>query len=278
VGTYHELWGARRSTRPPSVSPAAALLTLVALAIVVLLTEWVARRLEAYAGGHLDDLTGWDIALAVVEHVLIVAAALIPARLLLGRIRASDFGLRRVPWRPAIASAAVIYGAYLVLAALLFAIVGAPPVRASANALADTDSAGVLIAYALIACVLVPPTEELLFRGLLFGALRGRLGFIPAALVAGGLFGAVHGPPLGSMLDLALLGVALCVLYERTGSLLPCIAVHAVHNGIAFGAVASLSPLATIALTIAAVLIALAATRALAAAMHERGASPRLAG
>jgi membrane protease YdiL (CAAX protease family) len=247
------------------VSPAVALLTLVVLAIAVLLTELLALRLEVHAaGGRLDELTWWDIALAVVEHVLIVAAALIPARLLLGRIWASDFGLLRVPWRPALSSAVVLYGAYLVFAALLFAIIGAPPARASANALADANSPGLLIAYALMACVLAPPAEELLFRGFLFQAIRRRLPAAPAALVAGGLFGAVHGPPLATMLDLALLGVALCLLYDRTGSVLPCVGVHAVHNSIAFASIVSLSPPATIALTVGVALTAVAATWTLA--------------
>jgi membrane protease YdiL (CAAX protease family) len=160
---------------------------------------------------------------------------------------------------------------------LVFAIVGAPPPRASADAVAGADSTSVLVAYALIACIVAPPTEELLFRGFLFSALRRRLPLAPAALVAGGLFGAAHGPPLASTLDLALLGVALCVLYERTGSLLPCVGVHAVHNGIAFAAIASLSAPVTIAVTIVAASIAVAATWTLAARVHESDARARMA-
>ncbi len=50
------------------------------------------------------------------------------------------------------------------------------------------------------------------------------------------LFGAVHvfGQEAVFLVPLALLGVALCVIRWRTGSLLPCIALHAVNNAIAF--------------------------------------------
>jgi membrane protease YdiL (CAAX protease family) len=134
-------------------------------------------------------------------------------------------------------TAIVAYGAYLVATALLFAVIGSPPARQNADALAGSDSVALLAAYGLIACVLAPPTEELLFRGVLFSSIRGHLAPVPAVIVSGVLFGALHGPPLETMLDLALLGIVLCALYERTGSLLPCIGVHALHNAIAFAAI-----------------------------------------
>jgi membrane protease YdiL (CAAX protease family) len=37
------------------------------------------------------------------------------------------------------------------------------------------------------------------------------------------------------LVPLALLGVLLCVLYERTQSLYPCMALHCINNSIAFG-------------------------------------------
>jgi membrane protease YdiL (CAAX protease family) len=224
--------------RPPCVTPVLALTTLLALAGVVLLAELLAIRLEEADGrSGARVLTWWDVALSFVEHLLIAAAAVLPTLLVLGRVRPAHLGLRRVSWRPAIAAGVVVYAAYLVATALIFAAAGAPQERASAGALADTDSVSLIVAYGSIACVLAPVTEEVLFRGFLFGALRERLPLAPACVFAGCLFGAAHGPPLTSMLDLAALGVALCVLYERTGSVLPCIGVHAIHNAIAFAAV-----------------------------------------
>ena len=58
-----------------------------------------------------------------------------------------------------------------------------------------------------------------------------------AALVSAGIWGIFHytGPESwGVVLQLAVFGVALGWLYERTGSLYPTISVHALNNAIAF--------------------------------------------
>jgi membrane protease YdiL (CAAX protease family) len=42
------------------------------------------------------------------------------------------------------------------------------------------------------------------------------------------------GSPVETLGVLVVLGVLLCLLYWRTGSLLPCIALHALNTGISF--------------------------------------------
>jgi len=84
----------------------------------------------------------------------------------------------------------------------------------------------------LIACfgVLVAPvTEELVFRGMLYPGLRTKLGPWLAALASAALFGLVH-DSLSAFLPLFALALVLARLYERTGSLLACIVVHALNN------------------------------------------------
>jgi uncharacterized protein len=51
------------------------------------------------------------------------------------------------------------------------------------------------------------------------------------------VFGGVHagGTEPVFLVPLAILGFMLCVVRERTGSLLPCIALHAINNALAFG-------------------------------------------
>jgi uncharacterized protein len=79
--------------------------------------------------------------------------------------------------------------------------------------------------------------EEFFFRGFFFTSLRAWKGVWPAAIITGLVFGAIH---VGSaeavfLLPLAFFGFALCVVYHRTGSLYPCIALHCVNNSLAFG-------------------------------------------
>ena len=47
------------------------------------------------------------------------------------------------------------------------------------------------------------------------------------------IFGAIHFKP-EFLVPLAILGTILALLFEKTGSLWPCILVHALNNGLAF--------------------------------------------
>jgi len=97
----------------------------------------------------------------------------------------------------------------------------------------ETTLAAVATVFLIV--IAAPITEETLFRGLFFGALRTRAPFWAAAGASGVLFGAVHlasGDAAVAGL-LALFGVILAWLYERTGSLGPPIVLHMLNNGIA---------------------------------------------
>jgi uncharacterized protein len=85
-----------------------------------------------------------------------------------------------------------------------------------------------VLVFAVIA-VTAPIVEEIVFRGYLFGALTRWKGPWPAAVVTGVLFGAAHVAvhPPEVLLTLSVMGFALCLVFWFTGSLLPCIALHA---------------------------------------------------
>jgi CAAX protease family protein len=86
---------------------------------------------------------------------------------------------------------------------------------------------------ALIA-ILAPISEEVCFRGMLFGGLRRRLPRLAAALIAGFIFGALHaGTGVSAIPVLSVFGVILCLLYEKTGSVVPGILLHILNNCVA---------------------------------------------
>jgi membrane protease YdiL (CAAX protease family) len=78
----------------------------------------------------------------------------------------------------------------------------------------------------------VPLTEELFFRGLLFRWLRQRLEFWPAAFVSAAAFGVAHGSVDKAIIS-GLLGLALAWLFERSRSLAPAILLHQTFNSLA---------------------------------------------
>lgn len=86
-----------------------------------------------------------------------------------------------------------------------------------------------LIAAIAVAALLAPVIEELFFRGFFYSALRARIGVWPAILASGVLFALVHFN-LWLFVPVALIGVILAYLYERTGSLGPPIVLHALNN------------------------------------------------
>ncbi len=95
--------------------------------------------------------------------------------------------------------------------------------------------AGVALALsALAVCLVGPVGEELFFRGLLYGSLR-RWGRPLAVVASAAIFAGVHFVP-AALPVLFIVGVILALLYERTGSLIPSIALHVLINTLAFTA------------------------------------------
>lgn len=108
--------------------------------------------------------------------------------------------------------------------------------------------------------VLIGPfVEEVLFRGLIFRALRTGFGFWVAALIASALFALVHVPDAGGLEGFAarlLTGLLFCGLFERTGSLWPAIAAHVALNAIELGRVSVAAAVAFTVLGVAGALLA----------------------
>jgi membrane protease YdiL (CAAX protease family) len=88
------------------------------------------------------------------------------------------------------------------------------------------------LAFILVAVVLAPLFEEIVFRGFLFRGLANSFGWVWAALASAGIFGIAH-LQLDVFVPLAALGFFLAWSYRRTGSLWAPIAMHAVFNAIA---------------------------------------------
>ena len=87
--------------------------------------------------------------------------------------------------------------------------------------------------FFLVAVVLAPLTEEVLFRGLLFTALKARFGRSAAFVVSSGIFALVHFH-VPTFPALFVLGLVLALVYERTGTLAAPMALHAAFNGFTF--------------------------------------------
>jgi membrane protease YdiL (CAAX protease family) len=102
---------------------------------------------------------------------------------------------------------------------------------------AESLSIGGKVLTVVVAVFVAPITEELVFRGMLFRALRDRRGFWVGAIVSSLLFGMVHLVLPAPWQDAVLLqvtmvftGMALAAIYEWRGNLVSCIVTHMSFN------------------------------------------------
>ena len=95
----------------------------------------------------------------------------------------------------------------------------------------DTHNPVNRVFLVLFAVAMAPLAEEILFRGILYPAIK-RLGYPKIALWgSAAVFAAIHASwPI--FVPLVVLGVALALLYEHTDNLLASITAHAVFNAI----------------------------------------------
>lgn len=93
---------------------------------------------------------------------------------------------------------------------------------------------GASLARALFDIAVLPAIgEELLFRGVILSGLLGVFGRRRAIIVSALLFATIHLSPL-SFAHLALLGYVLARVRVGSGSLWPCMLIHAAYNTAVF--------------------------------------------
>jgi len=213
-----------------------ALLSGVALAAVgALVVDIPALALGVkITSSHVPP--GVVIADTAVQDVAFVAVAVFFAQLGGRALGAWQLGLR-----PTRLSRAVWLVLLLLLAFLVFNVIWSAIFHTGKEKLLEQlgtrQSTVLLLLSAALTCVIAPVSEEVLFRGYVFSALRNWRGTWPAAVITGVTFGAVHlgSAPTVDLVPLAALGFGLCLLYRATGSLYPCIAAHSLNNSLAFG-------------------------------------------
>ena len=219
----------------PWWAPLAAMIAAFIVATLAYLV--IAAGIEA-GGGNVSASgpPGLVISATLVQDFALIAAAFIFAGLWSRGVTPATFGLRPTRVGPAIGWTLLTWAAFFALTAIYVSIVGQPDDQELTRDLAEEDSLAALIGYAVLLAFVAPITEELFFRGFVFGVLREKIGIWGGALATGVVFGMVHvaGSPVETVGVLVILGVLLCLLYVKTGSLLPCIALHALNNGISF--------------------------------------------
>jgi len=229
---------------PPWNVPAAigvwiiSVLLIVVLPSLLVLPYLLRQNLDLSNEALLRDFANTD-PMAVVLRI----SALIPAHiltLLLGWMVVTR--LRKYSFRQTLGwtSGGVRWWHYCIILGGFFVAIAAvgylfPDQENEMKMLLQSSHAAVYI-VAFMATFSAPIVEEVVYRGILFPALQRGAGAVLAILIVTCLFAGIHffqywGSP-GTIILICMLSLVLTLIRYRTKSLLPCIILHTLINGI----------------------------------------------
>lgn len=221
---------AEREFPPSNWGPSGALLGAVGAIVASLILGIPA---VAFTDGEGELTTTGNV---VAQIGTVLGLLLVPLAIARSRgARTLGEALRRLGVRTFRPSAfkwmAAAVGAYLLFAMLYATLILEPEQEDIADGFGPIPVQILLIVFG------ASIVEELCFRGMLFGGLRERLPKVPAALAAGTVFGILHAfTGISAVPPLIALGFIFCLLYEKTGSIVPGILLHMLNNSVALAA------------------------------------------
>lgn len=198
-----------------------ALATGIALALPAALLGQKPHSNDLTTLGNVGVQAATALGFLLVPMAIAAQNGAAGAREILKRLGVRAFRPSALKWM------AAAFGVYLLFTILYATLITTPEQKNIAEEFGSWPLQVLLIAIA------APISEEVCFRGMLFGGLRRSLPRIPAALVAGLIFGGLHASTgVSAVPPLMVFGFVLCLLYEQTGSILPGILLHALNNSV----------------------------------------------
>lgn len=182
--------------------------------------------------GRISELTPEQIGILTAVQDLTLGAVLLALLRWWPKVRAAELGATaRLDAWTGIAAGAGLWILSIVVASAEASVMGAHPQSLIIAAEEHRSVVGLVIELVFGSGV-VPVVEELLFRAVLFGLFRQRMGFLLAAALSSGLFAVVH--EISAWLPVFVLGMGLAYLYERRHSLWTNALAHGTLNALSF--------------------------------------------
>ena len=192
--------------------------------------------------GFSEDSLNEDIFVFVINVSLyiltIIVVTFIPWLVVKSKTTKLDIGLTRLPfWGDIIIAPAGMIFYFILSAALLVVVSQIFPQfdikQIQVTGFEHLSSQYQYILAFILLVVVAPISEEILFRGYLFGKLKKFVPVWVAILFTSILFGVAHGA-WNLAIDTFALSIILCLLRESSGSIWASILLHMIKNGIAF--------------------------------------------
>lgn len=197
-----------------------------------------------HSAGTATETTGSLVA-SIVGELLLFGAVLLFGRPVARREGpfAAAVGLDRVrgrDWLPWTVGIGMVFAARVAVGVVAAALTHGTAAAQSSNVRLHAATAGTVVLLAVLAVVVAPVTEELMFRGVMLRSLMQRMRFWPAALISTAVFAGLHAYEVRTLAGaltlvagVGVLGLANCYLVRITGRLVPGIMVHASFNALA---------------------------------------------
>ena len=125
---------------------------------------------------------------------------------------------------------------FVILAAVLKFFSIEPEPQAVVEMYLKESTQPYLIFLTLFVAAAGPVMEELFFRGFAYAGLRKRFGVWPGAVLGSLIFAGFH-LHWTAFFPIFFLGMFLTALYQTSGSLVPSITAHVLHNGVMVGVI-----------------------------------------
>ena len=159
--------------------------------------------------------------------------------LLLKKVRGwnwADFGLNGVPIRKYFSNVLKLYALTMLInlsyVIFLYNYGLTPPDTDVYTKLLGQTTWYTLILNLVLAGVLAPIVEEMLFRGVIYGSLQAYFGKWTAGALSAIIFSSLHFQAYG-FFPRFVLGIVLVYLFDKYKSLYPAVALHALNNIVA---------------------------------------------
>jgi uncharacterized protein len=212
-------------------------IVIVLVALFLISTAIVGPFLVAYGDDAPETLTANAIANLVWNAATIATVFWFVWR---AKANSADLGLRL----PEGGSVARVVGLAALTFVLMYVVVVAygvvidafgfdflEPSQQVPDEFYDSDVALAVLGIAIV--IGAPITEEIFFRGFLFGGTRRYIGPFLAAVVTGFLFSMAH-YNLGLVIPFTLVGAVLALSYQRSGTLFVPIGAHFLFNLVSY--------------------------------------------
>lgn len=221
-----------------------AFVSIALIPVAILLPLFVGDYLDwgfVTQAGLMDENLGMVL---VVTQILGLAVTvfIIQSRLVKFNLPWSTIGLNKFRGLHATLYIVVFFAImlYLIIYLALFVIIISallgidPPdanlgVTNASYAVDLLDSMGGFWPAFILTVILAPILEEIIFRGMLFPAIRARYGVAAGVAISGLLFAIAHLDPI-RIIVLTPMGIYLAIMYQKTRSIYPGIILHALWN------------------------------------------------